>query len=815
MNPFDLRSWEGFVEAGGDPATPAIIDQVTIDSRQIDSSKALFVALPGKVQDGHQFIPQALQAGAMALVKKSWPASSNSRLLRVDDPLKAFQAIAVTYRKQKKCRVIGIAGSFGKTMVKDLLQLMLEPHLNLIASPDSYNSQIGVPLSLLRIRDEHEIALIEAAISHPNEMDTLASLIAPDCGLLTPIGKKHIATLGDLPTIAKELIKLFLHARGWLLLPNDPHLPLEQLKAPIHFWNELTNELPQAHLISEGFSYRVDFPDKNSFSGLIDSGYTYFVDLLNMAVKTAWLLDIPSSSICETLRYYHPEPIRSEIWTSPTGAIFFNETYGSTPHSVDQALRHLEEAPKGARRLFIFGGLRGHHSMDNDYRRIAKAIQRANVDHLFLAKPDPTLISELQTPYSICSDTQEAIQQIEVKEGDHILIKGASKVPFDLLTESLWNNLSLINLAAIQNNIETLRQQLPPKTRLMGMVKAFAYGTDELRIAKFLATCDVDILGVAYVDEAIKLKRSGIQQSLFVINAAPYEAAKVVKWGLEVAVSDKLLIQTLAHEAKLQNKNLKVHLHVDTGMSRFGCRPEDALDLARQIATLSSLQLEGIMTHFACADNPQEDPFTQQQVRTFDQTIQLIESAGISLKWKHAANSSAAARFYLPQYNMARPGLAIYGLYNSVATQKALELRLALSLVSRIVGINICRAGETISYGRHYTVERDQQRIAILPIGYFDGLHRNYSGKGHVIIRGQKAPMVGKICMDYTMVDVSHIPSATVGDRALIFGENEFGHYLSPEDLASSGDSIVNELITCLGPRIPRLFIHEEAQTIR
>jgi alanine racemase/UDP-N-acetylmuramoyl-tripeptide--D-alanyl-D-alanine ligase len=275
------------------------------------------------------------------------------------------------------------------------------------------------------------------------------------------------------------------------------------------------------------------------------------------------------------------------------------------------------------------------------------------------------------------------------------------------------------------------------------------------------------------------------------------------------------LIAALAQEAAKQNKCVKVHLHINTGMGRFGCRPEEALSLAREIRSYPSLELEGLMTHFACADDPQEDAFTWQQIACFDHVIQELREQGITVKWTHAANSSGVLRFSLPQYNMVRMGLATYGLYASEASRQALDLRLALSLTSRIVGINICIEGETISYGRRYRIAQGTQKIAVLPIGYFDGLHRNYSGKAHVLIRGQPAPMVGNICMDYMMVDVTHIPRAAVGDQVLIFGEDEYGYYLSPEELASRGDSIVHELMTCLGPRIQRVFVYEEGKQIR
>lgn len=838
MDPFDLRLWPGFIQAGGDITLPAITDQITIDSRRIDSKDALFVALEGKEENGHRFIPQAVKAGArFVLAKKGWTSNEilgNTTLLYVDDPLKAFQQIAGSYRQQMSCQVIGITGSYGKTMVKDLLQDMLEKTCPVVASPESFNSQIGVPLSLLTIRKEHKIALIEAGISEKNEMNTLSQIIGANFGIVTHIGKKHIATLGDLNTVAGEMLKILglPPKKQWAILPKDQHVlsHLDHLTTDFHFWTEQSTYLPHASFTSEErgakMSYRVDFPDGNHHYGQITSGFYYFLDLINITVKAAWLLGTSSEAISHSLRNYTPEPMRTEIWKSPIGTVFINDTYCSDPQSVDTALKHFNQSNSQSRRVFIFGGMRGKHQhVGNDYKRIGKAIHRAKVNYLLLFGHHDfqPLIDEVKllaplTEISQCATYKDALNlmRAQIRQDDIVLIKGENKHPIDHVTEtfndSICSNQCIINLAAIAENIQTIRRKSPPHMRCMVIVKALAYGTDEIRMAKFLETCNINILGVSYVDEGVVLKRAGVSQSIFVINAAVYEAAKVVKWGLEIGVSDKKLIEAVAAEARIQNKVVNVHLHVDTGMSRFGCRPEEALDLAKLISSSPSLKLEGIMTHFACADDPKQDAFTIAQSKRFDHVIAELKASNIDPPWHHAANSSGMIRFNFNQYNMMRIGLAVYGLYSSDATKEALELRLALSLISRIVGVNVCKQGETISYGRSYSVQRETQNIAVLPIGYFDGLHRNYSGKGVVIVRGQKAPMVGKICMDFMMIDVTDIPNATSGDSVLIFGEDEYGHYLSPEELATRGDSIVHELITCLGPRIQRIFVYEEAR---
>lgn len=834
MDLFDLRLWNGFQASGGNLTHPAPVNQITVDSRNINSNQALFVAIKGLRHDGHNFVAYAAKAGAKyALVSDLEPLPSISGLtyLRVKDPLTALQEIASTYRQQLPTKIIGITGSFGKTMVKDLLLSLLATQFTVAASPESFNSQIGVPLSLLTLRKEDEFAIIEAAISKKDEMDTLAATIKPDFTIVTPVGKKHLATLNDLPTLMHEMAKFVIATSegGWKLIPHSMKTLVET--AQTLCWDEFQPDLPYAkeHQSKRTLStpYTVTFPDKVNFEGVVTGGYTYFINLINMAIKAAWLLGISSHNICRVLDNFSPEPIFTEIWKSPKGSIFVNEPYCSDPQSIDKALAHFDYASPDHRKIFVFGGLRGNHQ-DSSYKRIGQALAKSGLDDLILIGNHSfkTLINEVEkeSPETIVTafaDQTEAFHFLNerVQPLDYIVLKGDKKIPLDTLTEifhdSLSNNQCMINLAAIKTNISLIRKQLPPNTRLMVAVKALAYGTDDIRLAKFLHYCGIDILCVSYVDEGIALKRAGVIQSIFTINAANYEASKAVKWDLEVGVSDLELVHSLAKEAKKQQKQVKVHLHIDTGMGRFGCRPENALEIAKAIKSYPELIFEGLMTHFACADDPKEDHFTRQQIAAFDQVIEQLKQNGITANWNHAANSSAAVRFNLPQYNMVRVGLAAYGLYLSDEAKDALDLRLALSLTSRIVGINICKKGETVSYGKSYTVERDEQKIAILPIGYFDGLHRNYSGKSSVIIRGKRAPMIGNICMDYMMVDVTDIPGVSVGDRVLIFGHDEFGHYIAPEELAAKGNSIIHELITCLGPRIQRIFVDEESHLAR
>lgn len=837
MDLFDLRQWASFAQAGGSLDTPAYIDQVTIDSRSIYSRSALFVALKGKNTDGHHFLSDAAEKGAkFALISKDWKDSTvyqNLILLRVDDPLQALQSLAKTYRKQLPTKFIGIGGSFGKTMVKDLLHAFLATSKTVAASPGSFNSQIGVPLSLFTLQKHHEIGLIEAAISHPQEMDILADIIEPDCTLLTPMGKKHLATLKNLSTLLDETWKLVKKtpSSGWALISTEDHhhpsCPDTLCKK--YSWDKQEDNLPHASPCKKSplTHYLLTFPDGSIFRGEFKSGQAHFLNLINMCTKAAWLLNISARDMISVLETYQPEIIRTEIWKSALGTLFINDTSTTDPQSLENALHHFDTYGQNQRRILIFSGMKQKFFI-KDTQRIATAILRHDIEQVILIGQSvpknfasdikhlvPTLQITTYDTFDACFDKLKSI----LKKDDTVLIKGREKLNHDKLIlafhESLPNNLCTINLAAIRENLQSIRHHLPKGTRIMAMVKAFAYGMDDIQISKFLKENGVDILGVSYVDEAIALKKAGVSQKIFSINAAPYEVKKSVTWDIEIGVSDSMLISLLEEEAKTQQKTCSVHLHVNTGMGRFGCSPSTALNLAKQISLSPHLSLEGIMTHFASAEDPSEDTFTLNQIQCFDKVIRAIESEGIALKWKHAANSSGAIRFRQTEYNMVRLGLAMYGLYSSSTVHKTLDLKLAVSLTSRIVGITCCEKGDSIGYGRKYVVQQDHQKIAILPIGYFDGLHRNYSSKAFVLIRGQKAPMIGNICMDYMMVDVTSIADVQIGDSVLIFGENENRDYLSPEDLAVSGNSIIHELITCLGPRIMRLFIYEEGNQIR
>lgn len=376
-----------------------------------------------------------------------------------------------------------------------------------------------------------------------------------------------------------------------------------------------------------------------------------------------------------------------------------------------------------------------------------------------------------------------------------------------------YNHLH-IDLASIKKNLESLQNLLPKRGRIMPMIKANAHGTDAHVLSNHFKKWGIPIVGVSHVNEAVGLRENGCDLAIFAIHAAPFEVAAVVHHDIEVAVSEEAFCRLLNDEALKQGEKIKVHLDINTGLHRFGCRPKAALALAQVILSLPGLILEGVMTHFAAAEDPEFNDFTLQQVDFFKKVITELNNAHINPPWIHGANSAALLRQLLPFCNMVRIGIATFGFYSSETEEKLLPLYPALSLESKITALSTCNKGESVGYLRNFIATRDKTRIAILPIGYHDGIHLQYSGKGFVLIHGKKAPYIGRICMDFMMCDVTDIPEAEIGASALLFGKDREGNTLPLELFASWGNGNVREVLVSIGPRVARSFHLQHLESI-
>ncbi|CRX39478.1 alanine racemase [Estrella lausannensis] len=364
----------------------------------------------------------------------------------------------------------------------------------------------------------------------------------------------------------------------------------------------------------------------------------------------------------------------------------------------------------------------------------------------------------------------------------------------------------LLNLPKVSSNIIKLESLLPPNGRLMAMIKAFGYGFDDWQLSNALEDLGIEIFGVAYPQEAVALRNKGMKKDVFVIHATPDQAECIVDFNLEVAVSTPGEVDSLQEAAKKRGRTVKVHLHINTGMTRFGACPRESLYLARHIMQSSSLKLSGIMTHFPSADDEEQDAFTLSQIKTIEDIVEALYAEGIDVPWIHGANSAGLLRLAPKRFNMARVGLSIFGVSNSEGMRKRITLDPAVSLYSHLVHIHDCRQGDTVGYNRDYIVKKNHERIGVISCGYHDGLPRSLSGKGYVYIQGKRAPYVGRICMDYMMVDLTDIPEAVIGDDVLLFGGED--STLIPVELFSSWAGTISHEIFCrISGRVKRAYV--------
>ncbi len=351
--------------------------------------------------------------------------------------------------------------------------------------------------------------------------------------------------------------------------------------------------------------------------------------------------------------------------------------------------------------------------------------------------------------------------------------------------------------------LTAIRSHLPAKTRIMAILKGGTYGIGRpVELAHFLSRQGIDIFGFAFVDEAVQLRRAGFQNDLFVLNAIAGDAEKVVTHKLQAAAGDLATLTAFETQGKV-----KIHLNINTGMNRLGCPLHEAAGLAEYIQMSKNLTLEAVMSHLPAAENPLHDTFTLRQIQEIIATAASLKESGIEFPWTHIHNSAGALRFTHPEFNLVRIGLIMYGIHPSPETRKTLPLVPALTLRSRIVSLNRINRGDSVSYGRTYKAEANNTLIATVPIGYFDGLHRCYSNRASVLVKGEKAKIAGTICMDFMMINVSSIPNVQVGDTVTLFGQDDRGNELTPEEFAASGNTVAHELITCMGPRIKRNFL--------
>lgn len=806
------------------------------DSRRLLFPDAtLFVALPGPRRSGAEYIPSLYQRGVRVFLvdKASLPASwetlfSDACFLVVPDTLKALQQLAARHRQQFHYPVIGITGSNGKTIVKEWLFQLLQHRYSIVRSPKSYNSQIGVPLSVWPMQAFHQLALLEAGISKPEEMDRLEEIIQPTIAVFTSLGAAHDEGFTSRAQKVQEKLKLFRRALIWIY-PQDEPLLVEALNALADQREHVPTRISWGH--SSASRVRViDRVVHDTFTQLTIQWTPLGATDLKTSVLSIPFVDAASvdnvltcccvmlylgvdlSNVASELNRLQPVAMRLERKPGIQQCAIINDTYNADLDSLWIALDFLAQQEKHRRTVILSDILETGMDEATMYAAIAASCKQHQVTRFIGIGPallrHRALFAEL--PDSLFFEDTHAfdVQRHRIHfHQETILLKGARKFGFEQISRALearTHQTQLeINLSALYHNLRVYRSMLQPGVRMMVMVKAAGYGAGSDEIAAGLQYHGVDYLAVAYADEGVAIRKAGITLPIMVLNPEQENWETFTEYALEPVIYSIALLESLGdYVAGNGLTYFPVHIELDTGMNRLGIIGSELNQLIGWLNEHASLvRVQSVFSHLAASEDQRHDHFTLQQGVTFADSSQALQQALGYPVLRHLGNTSAIHRYPNLQFDMVRLGIGIYGVDSTPAIQR--QLQPVTRLTTHIAQIHTVQAGETIGYGRSSRVDRPS-RIATVRIGYADGYPRRLSnGVGKMWVNGQLAPVIGRVCMDMTMLDVTDIP-AKEGELVQVFGPQ-----LPVQDVAIAADTIPYEILTGISARVKRVYFEE------
>lgn len=810
---------------------PATIDWLLTDSRSLSFPEAtLFFALHTKRNDGARYIPELYVRGvrnfvlseeAFQQMEEDGPVGlqHDANYLVTSAPLKALQKLAEQHRSRFQIPVIGITGSNGKTVVKEWLHQLLSPDRVTVRSPRSYNSQIGVPLSVWRMNERDELAIFEAGISEPGEMKALESIIKPTIGILTNIAGAHQENFFSIQDKCQEKLTLFKDCDVLIYNGDDEFISTcvakSLLPAREIAWSRRDMERPL-------YISKVEKKDDHTIISYryLDMENTYtlpFIDdasienSLNCLAACLYLM-LPADCITERMAHLEPVAMRLEVKEGKNGCLLINDSYSSDLASLDIALDFLYRrslANNLKRTLILSDILETGQSGAMLYRQVAQLLKSRCVERIIgVGKELEAYADRFEMEKSFFSDTDsllEALRRGELRlENEIVLIKGARKFGFEALTEVLekkvHETILEVNLGALVENLNYYRSLLRPGVKMICMVKASAYGAGSHEIAKTLQEHRVDYLAVAVADEGSELRKAGITTNILIMNPEMTAFKTMFDYHLEPEVYSFHLLDALVKEAEKSGiTNYPIHIKIDTGMHRLGFLPEEIPTLIDRLKGQDAVIVRSVFSHLVGSDSPMFDDFTRSQVAVFESAFTRLQAAFPHKILRHICNSAGIERFPEAQFDMVRLGLGLYGI-NPVSNA---VMHNVSSLYTTILQIHDVPQVDTVGYSRKGILTRPS-RIAALPIGYADGLNRHL-GNGHAycLVKGQKAPYVGNICMDVCMIDVTDI-DCNEGDRVEIFGD-----HLPVTVLSDALDTIPYEVLTSVSTRVKRVYYQD------
>lgn len=804
----------------------APIHSVVIDSRVPLEPGVLFVALVGERFDGGDFAEAAWQQGAHAvLISKTHPVAQapppeGKALILVDDALVALQTLAGAVRSRFKKPVIAITGSNGKTTVKEMLKAALGQELRVAASPLSWNSQVGVAMTLLQLDFDADIALIECGISRPGEMKRLADMVHPTLGVFVNVGDAHRQTLFDEHTTASEKAQLFANMQsGPVFVPAKEHAAIDALQNV----GARVQRVGESDSADVGVAWSDDARTlrcQNVEVQLPDIPAGLRTDAA-LSVAVALSLNIDAASIKAGFSEWSPAPMRLEMTRTPDGVFLLNDAYSADPESFDVALRSLNNMNNEGRAIAVVGPLAQlGKARAAAHARVGKAVAHANLDRLILVGKDADEIGAAAQQAGLESSkilgADDAVQAAVildeiVRRGDRVLIKASRPERLERVVELLFSAfgpaVAHINLETLANNMDRVRQIVGPDVAIMPVVKSFGYGLDSVRLGRLFVQRGAEALAVAYADEGVLLRERGITVPIMVQNLLPHELEKIVLHDLSAEVVDPEVVEQLEDVAARHQKTVAIHVKVDTGMGRCGLLPDAALETVRAAMQSPSLRIEGLMTHLASADEDGAEDFTREQLAQFDAFVNASRALGANPRWVHAANTAALLRFPESRYSMVRSGIGLLG-YADLPDDNPFEP--VLRFTTRVVAVKSLPEGAPVGYGSTWRVPEGagERRIAVVAVGYNDGYPRHLSNRGWMSVHGVRCPVVGRVCMDVTMLDITRVPQAVEkGDLVVVYGDAEGEPSLG--EMAKRADTISYEVLTRISPRVRRIFVGE------
>lgn len=814
----------------------AYINHLLIDSRKIVfPGDSLFFAIRGPRRDGHQYVQEVYDRGIRNFIVGNafdHSAFPDASFLKVADVLVALQQLAAFHRSRFTCPVIGITGSNGKTIVKEWLYQLLHRDYRIIRSPRSYNSQVGVPLSVWQMDETHELAIFEAGISTVNEMKSLREIIRPTLGVFTNISAAHNEGFTDNRQKALEKASLFSTATGLVYNKDavgpylEPETEDKALFQPGMEWlswsrtdkavlSILTEEIASNSTLITGnhqgaiLQITIPFTDRIS----IDNAITCWLVLLQLGYR--------NETIRERMLLLEPVDMRMQLKKGINHCYLLNDSYSNDITSLQLALDFLLQQAGENRCTVILSDILQSGKREEDlYHEVALQLRNRGINrmigigtaitkhkHLFTGSKGNE--GEASLSATFYPSTEVFLQEVASNQfkDEYILLKGARIFAFERISQ--WLELKVhqtvmeINLTAMVHNLKQHQQCLHKTTKLMAMVKAFSYGSGSAEVARILQFHKVDYLAVAYADEGVELRKAGISLPIMVMNADEAGFDALVNYDLEPEIYSFPMYHGFHHYLERQGiRQFPVHIKFNTGMNRLGFEVTEAPILAELLLKDQTMTVKTVFSHLAASENPSLDAFSLQQVSRFKKACLLLEEKTGRTFLKHIANSAAIARYPDWQFDMVRLGIGLYGVEND--PKHNLNLQTVVTLKSTIAQIRKVASGDTVGYGRMGLVKRDSL-IATVRIGYADGLERRLgNGVASLSIKGKMAPVMGNISMDMTMIDITDIPGVNEGDEVEVFGKN-----LPLQQIAEWSGTITYEILTGISQRVKRVYLEE------